>query len=55
MKPATYSTPEPPAQTVPIPAELVEYIHDLRRRIEVLNCQIEALVAEKALNKEGPR
>lgn len=55
MKPATYSTPEPPAQTVPIPVELAEYVQDLRRRIEVLNCQIEALVAEKAPNKEGPR
>lgn len=53
MKPAIFTTEEPPA---PIDDMLVkEYVNELRRRIEILNIQIEALVNELHEAKNGPR
>jgi len=52
MKPAFFTTDEPPA---PIDDMLVkEYINELRRRIEVMNVQMETLVRQlhDAQNKE---
>ena len=44
MQPAFFTTNEPPA---PIDDMLVkEYINELRRRIEILNIQIETLVKQ---------
>lgn len=44
MRPAVFTTDEPPA---PIDDMLVkEYINELRRRIEILNIQIETLVKQ---------
>lgn len=49
MRPATYSTDEPP---VPISCiETMEYIKGLRRRIEVQNDQMEALAEEVKKHK----
>jgi len=44
MRPATYSTENPPAQIDNI--ELSEYVKGLRRRIEVQNDLLEALAKE---------
>lgn len=53
MKPAIFTTDEPPA---PIDDMLVkEYINELRRRIEVMNIQMEALVNELYEAKNEPR
>ena len=42
----TLSTPEPP---VPLDnVELAEYVRELRRRVEILNIQIEELVLQNA-------
>lgn len=50
MRPAVFTTDEPPA---PIDDMLVkEYINELRRRIEILNIQIETLVKQLHSTKE---
>ena len=49
MRPATYSTENPPAQIDNI--ELSEYIKGLRRRIEVQNDLLEALAKEVKMYK----
>jgi hypothetical protein len=52
MKPAVFTTDEPP---VPIDDMLVkEYINELRRRIEVLNIQMETLVQQLHEAKNRP-
>lgn len=45
MKPATYSTPEPPESLKSDP-EALEYVQALRRRVEVQNAQLEALAEQ---------
>lgn len=45
MKPATYSTPEPPESLKSDP-EAMEYAQALRRRVEVQNAQLEALTEQ---------
>jgi hypothetical protein len=49
MRPATYSTENPPVQIDNI--ELAEYVKSLRRRIEVQNDLLEALAKEVAHHK----
>jgi hypothetical protein len=44
LKPATFSTDEPPIEITDIP--LKEYINSLRRRIEVQNCQMDTLAQQ---------
>jgi len=49
MRPATYSTDEPPCKIEDL--ELAEYVASLRRRIEVLNDQIASLVIDIKMAK----
>ena len=49
MRPATYSTENPPVQIDNV--ELAEYIKSLRRRIEVQNDLLEALAKEVVHHK----
>lgn len=44
MKPAIFTTPEPPTHIDDV--FLKEYVQQLRRQIEILNIQIETLVTE---------
>ena len=44
LKPAIFSTDEPPIEITDIP--LKEYINSLRRRIEVQNCQMDTLAQQ---------
>jgi len=44
MRPATFSTQNPPQPITCV--ETIEYVHSLRRRIEVQNDLLEALAAE---------
>jgi len=44
LRPATFSTDEPPIEITNIP--LKEYINSLRRRIEVQNCQMDTLAQQ---------
>ena len=44
LKPASFSTDEPPVEITDIP--LKEYINSLRRRIEVQNCQMDTLAQQ---------
>ena len=44
MKPAIFTTPEPPTTIEDL--FLKEYVQELRRQIEILNIQIENLVME---------
>lgn len=44
LRPATFSTDEPPVEITDIP--LKEYINSLRRRIEVQNCQMDTLAQQ---------
>jgi len=44
MKPAIFTTPEPPTYIDDV--FLKEYVQQLRRQIEILNIQIENLVTE---------
>lgn len=50
MKPASFSTQDPPHAIESL--ELREYVLELRRRIEVLNFQIESLVQELRTARE---
>ena len=50
LRPATYSTENPPVQIDNI--ELAEYIKGLRRRIEVQNDLLEALAKEVKKHKD---
>ena len=53
MRPAIFTTDEPPG---PIDDMLVkEYINELRRRIEILNIQIETLARQLHEAKNEPR
>jgi len=44
MKPAIFTTPEPPITIEDL--FLKEYVQELRRQIEILNIQLENLVTE---------
>jgi len=44
LRPAIFSTDEPPIEITDIP--LKEYINSLRRRIEVQNCQMDTLAQQ---------